>query len=181
MAGGHDKRCSLPCRSSAFKIKLRHVLVLSTIFFAPSHQQGGAVESQPFQSRPQSSTTLVTASVSTSPQSSNSVSTTARSTSSGTSPSPQQQTLSPGSIPLIVTNQCSEEIYPAINTQHSTGPATNGFQLGPGESRNLSVAHDWQGRVWGRTNCSFTNDHSSQRACRTGDCAGALDCQVAVR
>jgi hypothetical protein len=100
---------------------------------------------------------------------------------SGTKPPPQQQSgLSPGSIPLIVTNLCQEEIYPAINTQYSTGPESNGFQLDPGQSRNLSVAHDWQGRVWARTNCTFTNERTSQKACGTGDCAGALNCQVAV-
>ena len=57
--------------------------------------------------------------------------------------------------PLAVTNNCAETIYPAILTQSGTGPSTSGFQLNPGASQKLTVSADWQGRVWGRTNCSF--------------------------
>ena len=92
--------------------------------------------------------------------------------------------------PLRVTNQCEEVIHPAISTQAGSGPGTNGFALGSGDSRSLTVSADWQGRVWGRTNCSFNADGTgasnrggqdgSGRACGTGDCNGMLNCIVSV-
>ena len=86
-----------------------------------------------------------------------------------------------GGPPLIVANQCSETIYPGILTQSGTGPGTGGFELSPGSSRTLSVSKGWQGRVWGRTNCSFANGGgSSGPACSTGDCGG-VSCQGTVR
>lgn len=89
--------------------------------------------------------------------------------------------------PLIVSNQCKETIYPGIGTQAGTGPATQGFQLTSGQSRSLTVSADWQGRVWGRTNCSFnaagTAPASSGTgvACGTGDCGGTVNCRGTVR
>jgi beta-mannosidase len=87
--------------------------------------------------------------------------------------------------PLLVTNQCPENIWPGISTQSGQGPSVNGFLLEPGETRNQTVSEDWQGRVWGRTNCSFSDDGSSAasgrgKACSSGDCNGALDCRVGV-
>ncbi|KAL8962946.1 MAG: hypothetical protein Q9193_000721 [Seirophora villosa] len=85
--------------------------------------------------------------------------------------------------PLVVSNQCKETIYPGIGTQAGTAPATQGFQLTAGQSRSLTVSADWQGRVWGRTNCSFnaagTAPASSGTgvACGTGDCGGTVSCR----
>ena len=94
-------------------------------------------------------------------------------------------------VPLVVTNQCKETIYPGLATQAGTSPGTNGFGLEPGKTRNLTVGHDWQGRVWGRTNCSFNpagtgpsntgGNNGGGAACSTGDCFGVVDCKVAVR
>ena len=93
-------------------------------------------------------------------------------------------------VPLVVTNQCTETIYPGVATQAGTSPGTNGFGLAPGATRNLTVGHDWQGRVWGRTNCSFNSagtgpsntggNNGGGAACSTGDCFGVVDCKVAV-
>ncbi|KAI4142345.1 MAG: hypothetical protein LQ340_007375 [Diploschistes diacapsis] len=93
------------------------------------------------------------------------------------------------SKPLFVQNKCGEVIYPAILTQAGTGPSTTGFKLSPGASMSLSVSADWQGRVWGRTNCTFNSagtgpDHSggvngNGAACVTGDCGGTVQCQLA--
>lgn len=85
--------------------------------------------------------------------------------------------------PLLVTNSCPDNIWPGISTQSGTGPGVTGFQLQPGETRNQTVSEDWQGRVWGRTNCSFNDDGTgsssgSGRACSSGDCNGILNCQV---
>lgn len=89
--------------------------------------------------------------------------------------------------PLVISNQCKETIWPGLGTQAGTGPATQGFQLTPGQSRSLTVSADWQGRVWGRTNCSFnaagTAPASSGTgvACGTGDCGGTINCRGTVR
>ena len=85
--------------------------------------------------------------------------------------------------PLVVTNKCPDTIYPGIGTQAGTAPSTQGFRLNPGERRELTVSADWQGRVWGRTNCSFnaagTAPLSSGTgvACSTGDCGGTVNCR----
>lgn len=87
--------------------------------------------------------------------------------------------------PLLVTNRCPESIWPGISTQSGSGPGENGFELKPGETKNQTVSEDWQGRIWGRTNCSFNDDGSAAasgrgKACATGDCNGALDCKTGV-
>lgn len=87
------------------------------------------------------------------------------------------------SVPLVVTNQCQETIYPGIVTQGGTGPSSGGFELTPGSSRNQTVSNNWQGRVWGRTNCSFNSQGTAQgggSACSTGDCGGTVNCQATV-
>jgi hypothetical protein len=63
--------------------------------------------------------------------------------------------------------------------------------LEAGSYREMYVSPDWQGRVWGRTNCSFNDDGSGPSnlngvngngaACTTGDCFGRLDCEFTVR
>ncbi|KAI4189194.1 MAG: hypothetical protein L6R41_001637 [Letrouitia leprolyta] len=85
--------------------------------------------------------------------------------------------------PLKITNQCKETIYPGIGTQAGTGPSTQGFKLTSGQSRDLTVSADWQGRVWGRTNCSFNaagtapSSSGTGVACGTGDCGGTVNCR----
>jgi len=93
-------------------------------------------------------------------------------------------------VPLVVSNQCKETIYAGVATQAGTSPGTNGFRLGAGETRNMTVGHNWQGRVWPRTNCSFNaagtgpsntgGNNGGGAACSTGDCFGVVECQVAV-
>ncbi|KAK5170839.1 hypothetical protein LTR04_002916 [Oleoguttula sp. CCFEE 6159] len=88
--------------------------------------------------------------------------------------------------PLIVTNYCAETVYPGITTQGGTGPQSNGFELQSGGNFSQDVSADWQGRVWGRTNCSFNSQGtgpansggSKYQACDTGDCNGIVDCKV---
>ena len=92
--------------------------------------------------------------------------------------------------PLDVTNLCQDTIYPGIATQAGRPPSTQGFRLGTGETRQLTVGADWQGRVWGRTNCSFNaagtgpsnsgGNNGGGSACRTGDCNGVVNCVVTV-
>ncbi|KAK8224064.1 thaumatin family protein [Phyllosticta citricarpa] len=85
--------------------------------------------------------------------------------------------------PLVVTNQCSDTIYAAVNTQSGQGPSKTGFKLETGGTLNQTVSENWQGRVWGRTNCSFNAAgdgpaNGRATACGTGDCAGKVACEV---
>lgn len=87
--------------------------------------------------------------------------------------------------PLLVTNNCPDDIWPGISTQSGNGPDTTGFKLSPGDTKNQTVSEDWQGRVWARTNCTFNSDGTgpasgSGKACYSGDCNGMLNCQVGV-
>jgi hypothetical protein len=94
------------------------------------------------------------------------------------------------SVPLVVSNQCEGIIWPGIGTQAGTGAGTGGFELTPGSSKSLMVSADWQGRVWGRTNCSFNaagtgasnlnGNNGAGAACSTGDCGGVLNCVITV-
>src|SRR5271167_1281010 len=53
-------------------------------------------------------------------------------------------------IPLKITNNCADTVWPGIASQTGTGPDTGGFELESGTSKSLTVGEDWQGRVWGR-------------------------------
>lgn len=82
--------------------------------------------------------------------------------------------------PIMIANWCADDVYPALLTQGGGGPQINGFHLAPGTDQTVNVTSDWQGRVWGRTNCTFnSNGHSTGSACGTGDCGGTLNCQIA--
>lgn len=95
-----------------------------------------------------------------------------------------------GGVPLVIVNNCADTLWPAIGTQAGTGPGTGGFQLATGKKKSLTVGNDWQGRVWGRTNCSFNTlgtgasnlngNNGAGRACATGDCGGVLNCVLTV-
>ncbi|GAP87126.1 putative thaumatin family protein [Rosellinia necatrix] len=80
-------------------------------------------------------------------------------------------------VPLIITNNCPDVLWPGIASQAGDAPAVHGFELGPGRSRKLTVGPTWAGRVWGRTNCTVGGDTAT---CRTGDCLGKLNCIYGV-
>jgi len=86
------------------------------------------------------------------------------------------QSNSNSTVQLIITNQCSDTIWPGIQTNNGTGPDTNGFALPAGSAQNLTVGADWNGRVWSRTNCTFNS--SGAGGCFTGDCGGQLNCTI---
>ncbi|KAI1337165.1 thaumatin family protein [Xylariaceae sp. FL0016] len=77
-------------------------------------------------------------------------------------------------IALIVTNNCDDTIWPGIATQHGDAPESGGFELASKDTVNMTVGATWQGRVWGRTNCTTSGDTAT---CLTGDCFGKLECQ----
>lgn len=76
---------------------------------------------------------------------------------------------------FTLENGCRNTIWPGI--QPGAGKPQlmgGGFQLGPGESVNISSPRGWSGRFWGRRWCSF--DDSGKGTCVTGDCGGVLKC-----
>jgi hypothetical protein len=88
-------------------------------------------------------------------------------------------------IPIVVENLCGETIWPGIGTQAGKGAGTGGFELKSGTKKELTVSPDWQGRIWGRTNCSFNAagtgpSSNSGKACDSGDCAGVMSCVLTV-
>lgn len=88
-------------------------------------------------------------------------------------------------LPIRVTNNCREDIYPAVFTQHGVGPQDTGFGLSPDDFRDITVSADWQGRIWGRTNCTNGTDDNSRtgqgwQRCTTGDCGMFPGCQGTV-
>lgn len=95
-----------------------------------------------------------------------------------------------GTVPLKISNYCEQTIWPGIGTQAGTGPGTGGFELDSGDVKELEVGADWQGRIWGRTNCTFNElgtgasnlngNNGAGAACTTGDCAGVLSCVLTV-
>lgn len=80
-------------------------------------------------------------------------------------------------IPLIITNNCPDTLWPGIASQAGDGPGIHGFELGSRKTKNLTVGPTWAGRVWGRTNCTVGNDTAT---CQTGDCMGKLNCIYGV-
>ena len=82
-----------------------------------------------------------------------------------------------GRVPLVITNKCDDTIWPGLATQAGTGPGTGGFELESGTNKTLWVSGDWQGRIWGRTNCTGSGDSCK---CKTGDCFGKLSCEYSV-
>ena len=80
-------------------------------------------------------------------------------------------------VQLVITNRCESTMWPGLATQSGVGPGTGGFELASGKSKKLWVASNWQGRIWGRTNCTVNGESC---ACETGDCFAKLDCEFSV-
>lgn len=80
-------------------------------------------------------------------------------------------------VPISIVNSCNETIWPGIVNQGGEGTQDTGFSLSSGANHTVYVSNDWAGRVWGRTNCSFSNGQS-QGQCTTGEC-GQLVCKQA--
>jgi hypothetical protein len=89
-----------------------------------------------------------------------------------------QKAQSKSMVPLVITNRCSDTIWPAVHTNDGQGPKSQGFELSAGSTQNFTVNTDWNGRIWGRTNCTF--DSKGFGSCGTGDCGGNLTCTLTV-
>ncbi|PCH37375.1 thaumatin-like protein [Wolfiporia cocos MD-104 SS10] len=82
---------------------------------------------------------------------------------------------------FTVANDCPYTIWPAMFTGPSPKRAVPNYPAGweaqPHTSVGFSVPNDWTaGRIWGRTDCDFSNDSASGQTCLTGWCIGGLLC-----
>ncbi|KXT07278.1 hypothetical protein AC578_2431 [Pseudocercospora eumusae] len=80
-------------------------------------------------------------------------------------------------LQIVITNSCSDRVWPGITTQNGDA-ASDGFALDAGTKRTINVPLDWEGRIWGRTNCTFPDGDNANGKCLTGEC-GALKCNQA--
>lgn len=92
-------------------------------------------------------------------------------------PPPPSVSKIPNNRSITITNSCQYNLWPAVLTTNNTGPYTNGFSLPPSMSLQLWVSHDWTGRIWARTNCSF-NESTNTGPCFTGSCANIVNCTL---
>ena len=81
----------------------------------------------------------------------------------------------PNNRSITITNSCPADIWPALLTTNRTGPYVSGFYLPSQNSIQLWVSHDWTGRIWARTNCTF---EGSTGPCFTGSCGDVMNCSL---
>lgn len=92
-------------------------------------------------------------------------------------PPERRQDNSRTQLQIVITNSCPDRIWPGITTQNGDA-ASDGFPLDAGSNRTINVPANWQGRIWGRTNCTFPDGDKANGKCLTGEC-GALKCNQA--
>lgn len=71
-------------------------------------------------------------------------------------------------------NECDHDVF--VGTQPNPGfpiPPNDGFKLSPGASNKIDTAAKWDGRFWGRYNCSMVN---GKLQCESGNCAKGEKC-----
>ncbi|CAK7351253.1 unnamed protein product [Dovyalis caffra] len=80
------------------------------------------------------------------------------------------------STTITISNKCNYKVWPAISENPDAKDlSTTGFSLEKEESKNITTADNWYGRVWGRTYC--TQDDTGRFSCITGDCSsGKIQC-----
>ncbi|GJM95085.1 hypothetical protein PR202_ga11783 [Eleusine coracana subsp. coracana] len=77
-----------------------------------------------------------------------------------------------GAANVLVVNNCPFTVWPGAFPPELGG----GTQLNPGQTWLVPVPAGTKGaRIWARTGCIFFNNNGR---CVTGDCAGALRCEV---
>jgi Thaumatin family len=75
---------------------------------------------------------------------------------------------------VTFVNDTSQTVWPAAQADPSQPLAETGWVVAPGQSVTITMPDHWNGRLWGRTGCSF--DASGTGHCVTGDCAGRFQC-----
>ena len=75
---------------------------------------------------------------------------------------------------ITFVNLTAQTIWPAAEADPKQPLASTGWVLAPGASVSFAMPDHWNGRLWGRTGCSF--DAAGSGHCVTGDCAGRFQC-----
>ncbi|EJD01942.1 Osmotin, thaumatin-like protein [Fomitiporia mediterranea MF3/22] len=86
---------------------------------------------------------------------------------------------------FTVTNACPYTIWPAglqmftdMRISKSAPSQPTGWQADPNTTVSFTVPDDWKaGRIWGRSNCSFSVN-PGPTSCATGGCNGGLLCDA---
>ncbi|CAK5278258.1 unnamed protein product [Mycena citricolor] len=81
---------------------------------------------------------------------------------------------------MTVYNACPFTIWPAYFT--SAGGTPNyptGWAAGAFSAVTFDIPNDWNGRIWGRRNCDFSNN-PGPNSCLDGGCNGGLLCDRAT-
>ncbi|GAA5886462.1 hypothetical protein JCM6882_001644 [Rhodosporidiobolus microsporus] len=77
---------------------------------------------------------------------------------------------------FTVKNNCPWTLWPAIFTSAGTAPSQpRGWEASAGHSVSFSVAENWNGRIWARTQCTFRGQGLPDD-CVTGGCNGGIEC-----
>jgi hypothetical protein len=107
------------------------------------------------------------------------------STAPATRTAPKQTSTSPPPTPgpdqrvITFVNATSQTVWPAAQADPKHPLAATGWILPPGTSLSILMPDHWNGRLWGRTGCTFDNTGSGSTGtgrCVTGDCSGHFQC-----
>jgi len=79
---------------------------------------------------------------------------------------------------FTVKNNCSQTVWVGAFSSNQPQPNSGGWALAAGASSSVAIANGWNGRFWGRRNCTF--DASGAGMCETGDCGRGLLCNGAT-
>ncbi|KAI0749526.1 thaumatin-like protein [Daedaleopsis nitida] len=80
---------------------------------------------------------------------------------------------------FTVKNNCAFTIWCLYTdvTSPSKPTQATGWQQDAQQSVSFDVPNDWKsGRLWGRTNCDFSQSPAGPNSCLTGGCNGGLEC-----
>ncbi len=82
---------------------------------------------------------------------------------------------SSGTRIVTLTNTTQQTVW-AVSTGNPgyTPPDGGVWELAPGQTTTVTYPSSWNGRIWGRTGCSFNS--AGQGSCETGDCGSGLTC-----
>ncbi|WP_225447083.1 thaumatin family protein [Streptacidiphilus sp. PB12-B1b] len=94
-----------------------------------------------------------------------------------TSAAPAAPVPAAGQRVVTFVNATAQTVWPAAQADPKEPLARTGWVLPPGASVSLLMPDGWNGRLWGRTGCSF--DAAGQGHCVTGDCDGRFQCGTA--
>ncbi|KAF7368326.1 Thaumatin-like protein [Mycena venus] len=79
---------------------------------------------------------------------------------------------------ITVYNGCPFTVWPALFTSNGGRPSqATGWEAPSLTKVSFNVPGDWDGRVWGRRDCDFSNN-PGPNSCLTGGCNGGLECDT---